>query len=240
MNKLRLAATAAALALGYSGSASATAFYVIDDFLSAPPNPFNANLPNQGQQSTDGPDSYLINGLGFTRSVLFQNVADASPAYGASISIQNGDLKIVNGPTVRSRTTLTYTVDSLKAVTTADSYSTVGVVFSNGTASLNGPTTIEGFIKNSLTGNVNQSLGTITLKSYIDATSNVANEYWGGLTLLGSQLTGTGDILTFIINGPADYDLTLDQIDFAVPEPAMIGLFGMGAVALGIARRRKR
>lgn len=240
MKKLHLAATAAVLAMGFATSVSATAIYVIDDFLSAPPNPFSANLMTQGQASTDGPDTYTINGLSFTRTVLFQNIADTSIAYGASINISNGDLKIVNGPTVRSRTTLTYDVSALKALTPIDSWAALGIIFSNGTSSLNGPTTIQGFINNSLVGGIDTSLGTLTLTSYIDATGNIANEVWGGLGLLNSQLTGTNDILKFVINGPADYDLTLDQIDFAVPEPAMLGLFGMGVLGLGIARRRKR
>lgn len=56
----------------------------------------------------------------------------------------------------------------------------------------------------------------------------VPNLNWGGL--LGIQLS---------IQGYESTWLTISNMSIDVPEPAMLGLFGLGAIGLGLARRRK-
>ncbi len=232
---LRLAAATSVMALGLASSASADVFYVIDDFLSAPPNPFSATLNTQGQSAQDGPENYTIGGLTYNRKVLFQNIADNNAFAGAQLAIGNGELKILNGGGVRSRLTLSYNIASLDALIPNTSLVELGITFSNGINTANGPTTIDAYIGDGVT--LGTSLGQMILSQRVDATTP---ELWSNMQLLGSQISGTNYMLSFIINGPADYDLTIDQIQAQVPEPAMLGLFGLGAIGLGLARRRKR
>lgn len=231
----RLALAASALALGVAAPASADIFYVIDDFVSAPPNPFSSTLNTQGQSAQDGPENYTINGLTYNRKVLFQNIADNNAFAGAQLAIGSGELKILNGGGVRSRLTLSYNIASLDALISDTSAVELGITFSNGINTTNGPTTIDAYIGDGVS--LGTSLGQMILSQRIDATTP---ELWSNMQLLGSQISNVNYMLTFIINGPADYDLTIDQIQVQVPEPAMIGLFGLGAIGLGLARRRKR
>jgi hypothetical protein len=50
---------------------------------------------------------------------------------------------------------------------------------------------------------------------------------------------GTTDI-TFTFSGSPEFDMTLDSIAANVPEPGMIGLFGLGLAGIGLASRRRR
>lgn len=246
MMKTFALASVAVAALAASTAANATAVYVIDDFLTSPPNPFTATLTAAGQSAQDGPEDYTIGGLAYNRTLLFQNIADTNPAPGAAggayLSSANGELKIVNAQNVRSRLTLTYNIASLDTLIPDTSSVQLGVTFSNGLSTINGPTQIDAYIGD---GTTMTALGSLILTQRIDGTTP---ELWSNMQLLGSQLTSTNKYLTFIVNGPTDYDLTIDQIQAAVgttvagdvPEPAMIGLFGLGALGLGIARRRKR
>ena len=54
---------------------------------------------------------------------------------------------------------------------------------------------------------------TDTIEVVIDGTTP---ELWSDMQLLGSQLTSTNKYLTFVVNGPTDYDLTIDQIQASV------------------------
>ena len=232
---LRLAAAASVLALGIAAPASATAIYVIDDFLSQPPNPFSATLNTQGQSAQDGPENYTIAGITYNRKVLFQNIADNNAFGGAQLIIGNSELKIINAGGVRSRLTLSYNIGALDALVAENASMQLGITFSSGINTVNGPTTIDAYIGDGVT--LGTSLGQMILSQRVDATTP---ELWSNMQLLGSQISGTNYMLSFVINGPADYDLTVDQIQAEIPEPAMLGLFGLGAIGLGLARRRKR
>lgn len=232
--KRTILAAAAVVAMGFSAGASALPLYWIDDFTSTPPNPFSAELTTQGQSASDGPEGYSIMGNPFTRSVLFENIADTNLNAGgkATLDIAGGELNISNGPNVQSRTTLTYDISSLDALLADDNFFRLNVTYSDGAGGLNGQNPDATSIEAILNG---VSLGVWNLTTAIYSGTD-----GGGFLVSGSQLSGSMDDLVVIINGPAGYDLTVDAIAINVPEPAMIGLFGLGAIGLGLARRRKK
>ena len=82
------------------------------------------------------------------------------------------------------------------------------------------------------------SFGDTVLESMTDAPQSDYQTY--SYTLTG---TGTANDLTFTFrDDPSYWDLdavSLDADSTDVPEPAMLGLFGLGAVGLGLARRRR-
>ena len=226
-------AFAAALAMGLSSAVSAAPLFWIDDFTSTPPNPFSASLATQGQSASDGPEGYTLMGNAFNRAVLFENIADtnSNPNSGvANLDISFGELNISNGSNVQSRTTLTYDISSLDALLGDDNTFLLNVTFSDGVGGVTGdpaPTSITAIL------NGNQ-IGVWSLGAPI-----YSGTTGGGMYVAGSMLTGMNDVLQVIINGPAGYDLTVDAISLDVPEPGMIGLFGLGIAGLAFARRRK-
>ena len=240
--KKSLLLAAATFAVGMASAVSAAPLFVIDDFNTAPANPWSAYLDAQGDSDSQGPIGYSIAGKYFQRTIQFDSVADSDTpdddnGFGAYLDVGNHVLSINNDAGVRSQATLTYNISSLYGQIAANSAVKLGVTFSNGLSTLNGPTTIEAFLGQT-------SLGMMTLSQRID--TPLTPEVFSNILLLGSQLNGN-DQLRFVINGPADYDLTLEQIAVDnyvvasdVPEPAMLGLFGLGAIGLGLARRRQR
>lgn len=244
MKKFLLAA-----ALMASASVNAAPVFVIDDFLSEP-NPTELLINGIGDAETTGDQNYSLGGFNYTRNILFQAIADPQPNgpggqlwTGDILGDGNGMLSINNGTNVKTRTTLTYDITSLYGSLSTLTKAAFAVIFSDGVVfdnpgtpgedeSLNS-TNIEAF----LNGN---SIGLWTLTCPIATTGESCDPEFAGFGFDGQLLSQTGpNYLTFVINGPAGYDLNVDQIAVEVPEPAMLGLFGLGLMGLAAGRRRK-
>lgn len=232
----------AAAALVASASANA-AIYVIDDFTTNPPNPTSFTLSAAGQSATDGPnEAYTLGGINYTRTVLFELLSETDPnnIREAELNIMGGELNIANDAFVKSRATLSYDISALDALLPNFATANFGVIFSDGVV-LDNPITPgdESLASTSIQAFLNgTSIGTWTLTCPIENADQACDPEFAGFAFTGAMLTGTNDILQFIINGPGGYDLTVDQIA-VVPEPGMVALFGLGLAGLGFARRRK-
>lgn len=94
--------------------------------------------------------------------------------------------------------------------------------------------------------------GTIDVEAYVDST----NAAWGTQTLLGSLSSGTGGAFSSSLSGAVNiaaspYSMSLFttithtstavssfDADLRIPEPATLGIFGLGLLLLGFSRKR--
>lgn len=235
----------AAAALVASASVNA-ATYLVDDFLSYP-NPTTLQVNGAGDTDTTGNLGYTLGGFGYERNILFEALIDAGPTgpggdlWTGDINLDgNGILSINNGTNVKTRTTLTYDVSSLANVLGPVGAASFAVMFSDGVV-FNNPATPgdESLASTSIQAFLNgTSIGLWTLTCPIETSDLSCLPEFAGFQFNANLFTGTNDELKFVINGPAGFDLVVDQIA-VVPEPGMLGLFGLGLAGLGFARRRK-
>lgn len=142
----------------------------------------------------------------------------------AETSISEGLLLISNGPLEDSTLELSYAIAADASLATANSIR-MDIASSNWGIG-GGANEVEAF----LNGN---SLGVKSLAEALGFSVSF------GLSDAEAADLADGATLSFLFNGAADFDVAVGGVT-AVPEPAMLGLFGLGLIGIGAARRRRK
>jgi len=206
----RLVMMGALGALALGAASSANAATVVlDDFTWGPQRVYVGDLT----------DTFGIRTL--TMSGVADIGDDDTPE--AEVSIGDGLLLISNGPLEDHTLELSYAIAADASLATANSIR-VDVASSNW--GIGGEDNeVEAF----LNGN---SLGVQSLAEALSYSVSF------GLSGAEAALLAGGATLSFVFNGSPDFDIAIGGVT-AVPEPAMLGLFGLGLIGLGAARRRR-
>jgi hypothetical protein len=170
--------------------------------------------------------AYTVDGNLFTRSVAVNQTqhTGADPRLASTANIGFGTLKLSNDSQTNSTFNITYGVDSLLDDVAGASGLTLDVLFTDAAAGT--PFTIAGYLNDMLLGS-----GSFTGP--------------GMLSLSLPALAASGNELRLMFTGGTAYDAELGPISLQVdatdvPEPAALGLLGLGLMAVGAARRRRK
>jgi hypothetical protein len=205
---------ALAMSAGLSSAADAAIIAVIDDFSA------NDQFVNQAN-----PTSTVGNRtLAITNIVQNSNVFPGNVDPYVQVNTEASALNISNGSRDDATVNLTYIIaaDADLAFTRM-----IDIVFSSNDNARPFDSTVEAFVGGT-------SLG---IQALIDNDSPFTISF--GLSTAQAAILAAGTTLRFQFDGSPDYDVSVDAIS-AVPEPGMIGLLGLGVLALGVRRRRAR
>ena len=219
---------AVALLLGTSAQAQPVTI-VVDDFATS--QRVVDSSPNAPDARSDV--TYTIDGNSFTRTLIVNQTATMFG--GASIGLigdpdETDDIEasifsLTNVDGTDSTMELVYDIDALADDFVGGSELRLSVLFAD--AASNEVFTIAGFLNGEMVGS----------ETFTGA---------GQLDFALAALLDSGNELRLVFSGGTGWDATLDDITvFAaggeepVPEPAALGLFGLGLAAVALGRRRK-
>lgn len=201
---------------------AANALIIPIDPFDIPDGPLSDTTVNGVGRST--PD-IVINDLGITRR-LFINLLARSGRIQDSVEISDGELDINNGTGERTEVRLIYgNFDAINAEL-PEEITSLAFLFEV----------------------VESDANDLSVELRVDNMSLGLFEVPGGAMneILRFEIpldTVFGEDFRVIINGQAGYDATFAllglEVGTPVPAPAMLGLFGLGLVALGARRRRR-
>lgn len=217
---MKLLALAAVSALSLTTAAPAAPI-LIDDFTTVQRS-VDSTADGVASSTTE---QYTLGGNSFRRLLTVDQIAHASadPNLRSIAKAGYGTLKLSNDSQTNAVFNLEYDIDSLTDDVLGNSGLTLDVLFTDAAASSS--FTIAGYLNDVLLGS-----GSFTGP--------------GTLSLSLPSLAAAGNSLRLMFTGGTAYDAELGPISLQVartkvPEPAALGLLGLGVLAIGMARRRK-
>jgi hypothetical protein len=202
-------------------AASATAAPIaIDDFNTS--QRVTDNLADG--VSASGSTSYILDGNALTRTITVDQTEHSSvdPRLASTAKAGFGTLKLSNDSQTNSLIDVTYGIDSLLDDVSDSANLTLQVLFADGGRGQ--PFSVAGYLN-----------GTLLASRDFPSPGSFS------FTLPG--LADSGNQLRLLFSGGTGFDADLGPISVEaseVPEPAALGLLGLGVFAIGFGRRRLR
>lgn len=215
--KLLLGTAAAAL---FMSTAAIAAPITVDDF-----NTIQLSSDNMADGiAVTSTAAYTVGGNLFTRSVAVNQTqhTGADPRLASTANIGFGTLKLSNDSQTNAVFNISYNIDSLIDDVAGSSALSLDVMFTDAAEGM--PFSIAGYLNDALLG-----------------TRDFTGP--GALSFALPSLAAAGNDLRLVFTGGTAFDTELGPISVQVaevPEPATLGLLGLGLFAVGAARRRKR